>query len=176
MSSFIPRNLTEIEAVAGCTFACIRYTIFQINCQPFYLRQLLKFHPFHWLIKIYLQTQGQDTHHKMVLLQPMPDFPLCFYATFSSVELCSRKRQKCVFFICKWGILKHGPEWEWERRYETHGKCIELQYKITTSIKKNLILTLRVRRGGGLGQLGWTPKCLLSITLLRINQNQPHFC
>ena len=52
MSSFIARNLTEIEAVAGCTFACISNTVFrmfsclQINCQPFYLRQLLKFHPF----------------------------------------------------------------------------------------------------------------------------------
>ena len=85
MSSFIPRNLTEIEAIAGCTFACICNTVFrmfsclQINCQPFYLRQLLKFHNFDWLIEIYLQTEGQGTHHKMVSLQPMSGFsPLLF--------------------------------------------------------------------------------------------------
>ena len=85
MSSFIARNLTEIEAVAGCTFACISNTVFrmfsclQINCQPFYLRQLLKFHPFDWMIEIYLQTEGQGTHHEMVTLQPMPGFcPLFF--------------------------------------------------------------------------------------------------
>ena len=80
MSFFIARNLTEIEAVAGCTFACISNTVFrmfsclQINGQPFYLRQLLKFHPFDWMIEIYLQTEGQGTHHKMVSLQPMPGF------------------------------------------------------------------------------------------------------
>ena len=73
MSSFIPRNLTEIEAITGCTFACICNTVFrmfsclQINCQPFYLRQLLKFHQFDWLIEIYLQTEGQGTHQKMVI-------------------------------------------------------------------------------------------------------------
>ena len=80
MSSFIPRNLTEIEAITGCTFACIYNTVFrmfsclQINCQPFYLRQLLKFHQFDWLIEINLQTEGQGTHHKMVSLQPMSGF------------------------------------------------------------------------------------------------------
>ena len=80
MSSFIPRNLTEIEAITGCTFACICNTVFrmfsclQINCQLFYLRQLLKFHQFDWLIEIYLQTEGQGTHHKMVSLQPMSGF------------------------------------------------------------------------------------------------------
>ena len=61
-------------------FACICNTVFrmfsclQINCQPFYLRQLLKFHQFDWLIEIYLQTEDQDTHHKMVSLQPMSGF------------------------------------------------------------------------------------------------------
>ena len=86
MSSFIARNLTEIEAVAGCTFACISNTVFrmfsclQINCQPFYLRQLLKFHPFDWMIEIYLRTEGQGTHHKMVTLQPMPGFSPLLYA------------------------------------------------------------------------------------------------
>ena len=78
MSSFITQNLTEIEAVTGCTFACLCHTVFsclQINWQPIYLCQLLKFHPFDWLIKIYLQTEGQGTHHKMVSLQPMPGFP-----------------------------------------------------------------------------------------------------
>ena len=84
MSSFIPRNLTEIEAITGCTFACICNTVFrmfsclQINCQPFYLRQLLKFHKFDWLIEIYLQTKGQGTHHKMVSLQPMSGFSPLF--------------------------------------------------------------------------------------------------
>ena len=83
MSSFIARNLTEIEAIVGCTFASICNTVFrmfsclQINCPPFYLRQLLKFNPFDWMIEIYLQTEGQGTHHKMVSLQPMPGFPLC---------------------------------------------------------------------------------------------------
>ena len=80
MSSFIPRNLTEIEAITGCTFACICNTVFrmfsclQINCQPFYLRQLLKFHQFDWLIEIHLQTEGQGTRHKMVSVQPMSGF------------------------------------------------------------------------------------------------------
>ena len=91
MSSFIARSLTEIEAVAGCTFACISNTVFrmfsclQINCQPFYLRQLLKFHPFDWMIEIYLQTEGQGTHHKMVSLQPMPGFSPLFFPPNSVV-------------------------------------------------------------------------------------------
>ena len=42
-------------------------------------RQLLKFHPFDWLIEIYLQIEGQGTHHSMVTLQPMPGFPLCYF-------------------------------------------------------------------------------------------------
>ena len=46
-------------------FSCL-----QIYCQSFYLCQLLKFHQFDWLIEIYLQTEGQGTHHKMVSLQP----------------------------------------------------------------------------------------------------------
>ena len=81
MSSFISQNLTGIEAVTGCTFACICHTVFrmfsclQINCQPFYLRQLLKFHAFDWLIEVYLQTEGQGTHHKMVSFQPIDGFP-----------------------------------------------------------------------------------------------------
>ena len=81
MSSFILQNLTEIEAVTGCTFACICHIVFrmfsclQINWQPFYLRQFLRCHPFDWLIEIYLQTEGHGTHHKMVALQPMPGFP-----------------------------------------------------------------------------------------------------
>ena len=54
-------------------FSCL-----QINWQPFYLPQLLKFHPFEWLIEIYLQTESQGTHHKMVSLQPMPGFPPLF--------------------------------------------------------------------------------------------------
>ena len=61
-------------------FACICHTVFvmfsclQINWQPFYLRHLLKFHPSNWQIEIYLQTEGQGTHHKMVSLQLMPGF------------------------------------------------------------------------------------------------------
>ena len=83
MSSFISQNLKETEAVTACTFAWICHLVFrilpclQINWQSFYLRQLLKFHPFDWLIEIYLQTEGQGTHYKMVSLQPMPGFPLC---------------------------------------------------------------------------------------------------
>ena len=50
-------------------FSCL-----QINDQPFYFRQLLKFYPFEWLIEIYLQTEGQGTHHKMASLQSMPGF------------------------------------------------------------------------------------------------------
>ena len=76
--------MTEIEAVTECTFACICPTVFrmfsclQINCHPFYLRQLLKIHPFDWLIKIYPRTEGQGIHHKMVSLQPMPGFSPLF--------------------------------------------------------------------------------------------------
>ena len=90
MSPFISHNLTEIEAVTGCTFACICHTVFrmfsclQINWQPFYLHQLLKFHPFDWLIEIYLQTEGQGTHHKMVSLQPMPGFSLVVSSSFAT--------------------------------------------------------------------------------------------
>ena len=98
MSSFISQNLTEIEAVAGCTFACACHIVFrmfsclQINWQPFYLRQLLKFHPFDWLIEIYLQTEGQGTHHKMVSLQPMPGFSPLF-TELSRVTSQSQKTQ-----------------------------------------------------------------------------------
>ena len=97
MSSFIPRNLIEIEAVAGCTSACICNTVFrmfscsQINRQPFYIRQLLKFRPFDWLIEIYLQTEGQGTHHKMVSLQPMPGFPLCSFVGDFERELSFKR-------------------------------------------------------------------------------------
>ena len=87
MSSFISKNLTEIEAVTGCTFAFICHTVFlmfsclQINWQPFYLRRLLKFHrfDFDWL---YLQTEGQGTHHKMVSLQSIPGFSPPFYVKY----------------------------------------------------------------------------------------------
>ena len=106
MSSFIARNLTEIEAVAGCTFACIPNTVFrmfsclQINCQPFYLRQLLKFQSFDWMIEIYLQTEGQGTRHKMVSLQPMPGFsPLligseCLTKDIAISQKCQQNRSK----------------------------------------------------------------------------------
>ena len=69
-----------------CFFSfCICHTVFrmfsclQINCQPFYLLQLLKFHPFDRLIAIYLQIEDQGTHYKMISLQPVPGF-------FSSVQ------------------------------------------------------------------------------------------
>ena len=84
MSSFIPRNLTEMDTVAGRTFACMCHTAIymfsclKIDCRPFYLWQLLKFHPFDWLIEIYLQNNGQGTHHKVLSLQAMPSFPLCY--------------------------------------------------------------------------------------------------
>ena len=114
MSSFIPRNLTEIEAITGCTFACICNTVFrmfsclQITCQPFYLRQLLKFHPFDWLIEIYLQTEGQGAHHKMVSLQPMSGFsplfsdiifPQCLRNTVRRTVECL-KFQKLFIHFC----------------------------------------------------------------------------
>ena len=79
MSSLISQNMTDIEAVTGCTFACICHTVFrmfpclQINCQSFYL------HPFDWLIEIYLQTEVQGTHHNMVSLQPVSAFSPLFY-------------------------------------------------------------------------------------------------
>ena len=53
-----------------CMFSCL-----QINCQPCYLCQLLKFHPFDWMIEIHLQTKGQGTHNKMVLLAG--PYPFC---------------------------------------------------------------------------------------------------
>ena len=61
-----------------CNTVFRMFSCLQTNCQPFYLRQLLKFHQFDWLIEIYLQTEGQGTHHKMVSLQPMSDFPPLF--------------------------------------------------------------------------------------------------
>ena len=84
MSSFIYQNLAEIEEVTGCTFPCICHTVFHmfsclhINWQPFHLGQLLIFHPSDWLIEIYLQTEGQGTHHKMVSLPSMPGFSPMF--------------------------------------------------------------------------------------------------
>ena len=94
-----------------CTFACICNTVFrmfcclQIDCQPFHLRQLLKFHQSDWLIEIYLQTEGQGTHHKMVSLQPMSGFSpllsesphqlkvsICFYV--KSIYLLHQNRPK----------------------------------------------------------------------------------
>ena len=96
MSSFISQNLTKTRAFTRCTFACICHTVFrmfsclQINWQPFYLRQLLKFHTFDWLIEIYLQTEGQGTHHKMVSLQPMPGFPsVCLAYYYTKARLSS---------------------------------------------------------------------------------------
>ena len=104
MSYFIARNLTKIEEVAGCTFACICNTVFrmfsclQINCRPFYLRQLLKFHLFDWLIEIYLQTEGQGTHHKMVSLQPMPGFSLLLCHLRTTVPLVSYIKNSLRFW------------------------------------------------------------------------------
>ena len=118
MSSFIARNLKEIEAVAGCTFACISNTVFcmftcsQINCQPFYLRQLLKFHPFDWMIEIYLQTEGQGTHHKMVSLQPMPGFPPLLPGPIIKKNMLKKLRKqklgicRILFATDKYRILK----------------------------------------------------------------------
>ena len=66
---FFDRNRQLLDAffpichTVFCMFSCL-----QINCQPFYLHQLLKLHPSDWLIEIYLQTEGQGTHHKMVSL------------------------------------------------------------------------------------------------------------
>ena len=56
--------------IVFCMFSCLK-----ISWQPFYLHQLLKFHPLDWLIEIYLQTESQGTHHKMVSFQPVPGFP-----------------------------------------------------------------------------------------------------
>ena len=100
MSPFISENLPEIAAVTGCSFACICHTVFrmfsclQINWQPLYLCQLLKFPPFFffdWQIEIYFQTEGQGTHHKMVSLQPMPGFssPFLFGESQASIILRS---------------------------------------------------------------------------------------
>ena len=100
VSLFISQNLTEVEAVTGCTFACICHTVFrvfsslQINWQPFYLRQLLKFHPFDWLIEVYLQTEGQGTHHKVVTLQAMPGFSPLFNTPEKRVTLKKTRSSK----------------------------------------------------------------------------------
>ena len=67
-------------------FSCL-----QINCQPFYLRQLLKFHQFDWLIEIYLQTEGQGTHHKMVSLQPMSGFSPLLMSQQTFVNIANKK-------------------------------------------------------------------------------------
>ena len=56
-----------------CNTVFRMFSCLQIKCQPFYLRQLLKFHPFDWMIEINLQTE--------VSLKPMPGFPLCLVMT-----------------------------------------------------------------------------------------------
>ena len=103
MFSLIFQNVTETEAVTGCTFACICHIVFhmlsclQINCQPFYLCQLLKFHPFDWLIEIYLQTEGQGTHHKMVSLQKMPGFSSLFMEWILILQMAVKEFLKPTF-------------------------------------------------------------------------------
>ena len=76
-------NVTEIEAVARCTFACTCDAVFcifscvQSKFQPFYLRQLLKVHPFDLLIEIYLLTEGTNYYRSDVFLatsQSSPSF------------------------------------------------------------------------------------------------------
>ena len=104
MSSFISQNLTEIEAVTGCTFVCICHTVFRMfSClqtywQPFYLCQLLKLYPLDWLIEIHLQTEGQRTHHKMVSFQPMPSFPPLFMhaSVYKSYLVCRKGNSQDV--------------------------------------------------------------------------------
>ena len=131
MSSFISRNLTEIEAVAECTFACISNTVFrmfsclQINCQPFYLRQLLKFHPFDWMIEIYLQTEGQGTHHKMLSLQPMTGF-------FASVSSCKILQIKLHFLNYAHIIMGFtiASEWYANSTFSAHQK-----YYVTRAVR-----------------------------------------
>ena len=78
-------DMSFVEAVTGCTFACICYTVFrmfsclQINWQPFYLHQLLNFHSFDWLIEFFfkprarvLTTKWNRSNHCLV-------FPLCCF-------------------------------------------------------------------------------------------------
>ena len=67
-----------------------------INCQPFNLRQLLKLHPFDWLIEIHIQTEDQGTHHKMVLLQPIPNFPPLLPDTGTSIVTSQHSRSDLV--------------------------------------------------------------------------------
>ena len=134
MSSFISQNLTEIEAVTGCTFARIyrsvsrMFSCLQINWQPFCLRQLLKFHPFDWLIKIYLQNEGQGAHHKIVSLQPMPGCPLC-HIVFRMFSCLQTNWQP--FYFCQ--LLKFHPfDWLIEIYLQTecqgtHHKMVSLQ-------------------------------------------------
>ena len=123
MSSFISPNLTEIEAITGCTFAYICNTVFrmfsclQINCQPFYFRQLLKFNQFDWLIEIYLQTEGHGTHHKMVSLQPMSGFPLCYLKPDAS----SFDKNTDVCFLLEIGM---GQNFEIQSMHAVRTKCL----------------------------------------------------
>ena len=83
MSSFISQKLTVIEAVTGCTFACICHTgcrtfsCLQINWQPFYLRQLLKFHPF------------DGEHSRAYLTSRSYSIQLCNYYTITVFPLFS---------------------------------------------------------------------------------------
>ena len=69
--------------------------------------QLLKFHPFDWLIEIYLQTVDQGTHHNMVSLQPMPGFPLC-WATPWALQVMRKIQWTIFIWICK--LQKPRPE------------------------------------------------------------------
>ena len=106
MSSFIARNLTEIEAVAGCTFACICNTVFhmfsclQNNCQPFHLLQLLKFHPFDWLLKFIFKPRATVLTTKWYRSNQCLVFPLCFLGTKDSADY--HKEMNSIHFERWW--------------------------------------------------------------------------
>ena len=102
MSSLISQNLVETEAVTGCTFTCFCDTVFhmfscsQIDWQPFYLHQLQKFHPFDWLIEIYLQTEGQVTHHKMAPTNAW---------FFPSVQMVAMENPICIACLVRFKVV-----------------------------------------------------------------------
>ena len=65
-------------------FSCICHTVFRmfsclhINWQPFYLRQLLKFHPFDWLMEYIFKPWAKVLTTKWYRSNQCLAFPLCY--------------------------------------------------------------------------------------------------
>ena len=86
MSSFISQNLTEIEAVNGCTFACICHTYFAGSLVynltgSHFISASFEIPSILLADRKLSSNRGPGYYHKMVSLQAMPGFPLCLLSS-----------------------------------------------------------------------------------------------